>query len=193
MAMKYSQVPTDTFEHLQLGAGMIVKTFTPATGEVTGIMGATSGGASFTDVPTYTDYGEDIDNVPSGTKELLKIDDREITLSYTFLTLTAESAKQAIGAVDSVDESGVTKFTPRDELKSADFQDVWWVGDYSDTNTGTTAGFIAIHLKNTLNTGGFSMQSQNKGKGQFAVSLKAHYSLDDIDSVPYEMYIKEGA
>ena len=85
-----------------------------------------------------------------------------------------------------------TKITPRDTLAAADFSDIWWVGDYSDKNGATNGGYIAIHLKNALSTGGFSIQSGDKAKGQFAFEYTAHYSISNTDAVPYEIYIKSG-
>ena len=59
-------------------------------------------------------------------------------------------------------------------------------------NTGDNAGFCAIHLINALNTGGFQIQSGDKAKGQFAFTFTGHYSMDAQDTVPYEIYIKQG-
>ena len=73
-----------------------------------------------------------------------------------------------------------------------DFQDIWWIGDYSDVNTGSTAGYLAIHLINALNTDGIKIQSADKEKGQFAFNFTGHYSMDSQDTVPYEIYIKAG-
>jgi hypothetical protein len=113
-------------------------------------------------------------------------------MSGTFVTITAESALQLAGAADSEGQD-VVKITPRDELKDTDFNEVWFVGDYSDKNTGTTAGFIAIRLMNALSTGGFQIQTEDKSKGQFAFEFAGHYSIRNMEQVPYELYIKEGA
>lgn len=193
--MKYTQIPTDTFEQIQLNAGILVSEFTPATGEVTGLLGATTGGLNFTDTPEFVDFGEDIDNCPKNTKELKKIDSREVKLSGTFVTVTAETARKLAGAAD-IDGTDTTKIVPRDSLKDSDFEDIWWVGDYSDKNsdvgTGASAGFVAIHMMNALSTAGFQIQSTDKAKGQFAFEFTGHYSIADMDTVPYEIYVKEG-
>ena len=67
------------------------------------------------------------------------------------------------------------------------------MGDYSDVNTGNGAGFVAIQLINALSTGGFSLKPNDKGKGDFAFTFTGHYSINDIDTVPYAVYIKEGS
>lgn len=188
--MKFTQIPATTFEELQLNAGVFLADFDPETGtlENTDILGATSGGANFTDSVTYIDYGEDIDNCPRNTKELKQIDTREVTISGTFLTVDTERAKSLCAAADV----SANKITPRDTLLPTDFADIWWVGDYSDKNGKTNGGFIAIHLINALSTGGFSLQSGDKAKGQFAFTYTAHYSITAPETVPYELYIKAG-
>lgn len=185
---KFTQIPADTFKQLQLNAGLLLKDFDTATGTVknSDIVGATTGGLNFTATPTYTDYGEDIDNCPANMKELKLIDSIEVTLSGTLLTITPDTAKDLMGAAD-VDESDKTKIVPRKELKTTDFVDRWWVGDYG------SAGFAAIKMINTLNTGGFQLQSTDKGKGQFAFTLTAHYSMEDQDRVPYEVYVSDAS
>ena len=191
--MKFTKLPENTFEELQLNAGILLSTFTPssATVEDSNILGATSGGVSFSDTPTYKDFGDDIDNCPKNTKELKRIESRDIKISGTFLTVNTTRAKSLIAAAD-IDSMDATKITTRDTLTAADFSDIWWVGDYSDKNGATNGGYIAIHLKNALSTGGFSIKSGDKAKGQFAFEYTAHYSISNTDAVPYEIYIKSG-
>lgn len=186
--MKYTQIPADTLKQLQLNAGILCSSFAPSTGEVTGLIGATTGGLQFSDTPNYEDWGEDIDNCPANTKQFVHVGDRTVALSGTLLTVTGSIAKDLVGAGDLAD--GV--ITPRDYVLSSDFKDLWWVGDYSDINTGSTAGFIAIKLSNVLNTGGFQMQTEKKGKGKFAFAFTAHYDATSPDTVPYMVYVQAG-
>jgi len=189
---KYTKVPADTFEKLQLNAGIMVDTFTPATGEIGNILGATTGGINFTTNPEYTDFGEDVDNVPNNTKELKHLNQFDPTMSGTFLTCTPALAKSLVGAAD-IDGTDATKVVPRAELLASDFEEVWWIGDYSDVNTGSNAGFLAIHLMNALNTAGFQIQSTKNEKGQLAFEYHGHYSIEDQETVPFEIYVKAGA
>jgi hypothetical protein len=71
---------------------------------------------------------------------------------------------------------------PRRDLKQSDFKDVWWVGDKAN------GGAYAIKLKNALSTGGLSIQSTKNGKGTNAMTLTGHFSLDNQDDVPMEIY-----
>lgn len=190
--MKYTQIPVDTFERIQLNAGILVDDFTPATGVVGNLIGATTGGINFTATNEYTDYGEDIDNCPKNMLELKKLDSIDAKMTGTFVTITAEAAKSLVGAAD-VDSQDSTHIIPRRDVKTSDFKDLWFVGDYSDVNTGDNAGFIAIHLMNTLSTGGFQIQTSDKGKGNFAFEFTAHFSMAAQDTVPYEVFVVQGS
>ena len=189
--MKYTQIPSTAFKNIQLNAGILVDSFVPSTGVIGNLLGATSGGVNFTDTVTYKDFGEDIDNCPKNMLELKKLESHEVKMSGTFVTLNASSAKWLAGAAD-VDELDATHIIPRNDLLASDFKDLWWIGDYSDDNTGDDAGFVAIHMMNALNTGGFQIQSTDKEKGKFAFEFMGHYSMDAQDTVPYEIYVQAG-
>ena len=100
--MRFTKIPADTFQKLQLNAGIIATDFTPATGAIgeSGQIGATTGGISFNATPTYSDFGEDIDNCPKNTKELKRLDEWEVTMSSTFVVTNTAIAKRLVGAAD---------------------------------------------------------------------------------------------
>lgn len=196
--MKFTQVAADAFQKLQLNAGVIVTEFDPTspTLDKTKIFGATSGGVSFETNPEYVDFGEDIDNVPPNTKQLKRLQSVDPTLSGTLKTVDTAVTKALLGGADVSNN----KITPRAALADGDFLDtLWWVGDYSDVNAdagsgqnAATAGFVAIKMTNVLNTNGLSMQSNDDGKGDFSFEMHAHYDLNDIDTLPFEVYVKAG-
>ena len=188
--MKYTKIPETTFQNLQLNAGVLLSAFNPESATVANesIIGATTGGVNFTATPTFSDYGEDIDNCPKNMKELKKLDAWEISMSGTYITVDANAVKSLVGAADV---SG-NKITPRNDVLLTDFTDVWWVGDYSDKNGETNGGFVAIHMMNALSTGGFAIQSSDNGKGNFAFTYTAHYSMSAQETVPFEVYVKAG-
>ena len=190
--MKFTQIPTTAFEEIQLNAGILVDNFNPLTGVIGNLLGATSGGVQFADAVSYTDFGDDIDNCPKNMLELKKLESHEVTMSGTFVTLSATTAKTLAGAAD-IDGDNATHIIPRNDLLTTDFVDVWWIGDYSNINTGDNAGFCAIHMMNALNTGGFQIQSNDKAKGTFAFTFMGHYSMSAQDRVPYEIYVKAGS
>ena len=191
--MKFTKIPETAFQELQLNAGILLSSFTPSTATVTAsnILGATSGGVNFTATPTYSDFGEDIDNCPKNMKELKKLDSWEVKMSGTFITVDTSLAKMLIAAAD-IGKSDPTLITPRNDIAETDFTDLWWVGDYSDKNGDTNGGFVAVHMLNSLSTGGFQIQSSDKAKGQFAFEFTGHYSMDNQDKVPFEVYVKSG-
>lgn len=191
--MKCTKVPEFMFQNVQLNAGILLRTFNPSTAAIDpeDIIGATTGGFAFADTPTFTDFGEDIDNCPRNMMELKKLDAHEVTASGTFITVSPALAKMLIGTADT-GTPDQTKVTPRNDVLLTDFTDLWWVGDYSEYNGETNGGFVAIHMMNVLSTGGFQLQSANRGKGKFAFSFTAHYSMEAQDTVPYEVYIKAG-
>lgn len=195
---KFAQIPTDTFKKLQLGAGILATDFNPATGELTAsnIIGATSGGVSFEATPSFSDFGEDIDNCPKNTKELKKLDSWEAKMSGSFVTMDTNAAVSVIGTA-AVGAGDRTKVVPRNSVDAKDFKDIWWVGDYSDINedgsSAGKAGFIAIKLINALSTGGFKLQSGDKAKGTFEFEYTGHYGIENTDIVPFELYIEAGS
>ncbi len=191
--MKYSQLPADMFKNIQFNAGMIVTEFNLETGEApeNARVGATSGGINFTATPTFSDYGEDIDNCPKNMKEMKRLDSWEAKLSGTFVSLNTTAGTMLCAAADA-SGGGIV---PRSVLKSTDFKDLWVIGDYSEINAdGTTgkAGFLAIKVLNALSTGGFQLQTGDKAKGQFAFEFTGHYSMEDPEKAPFEIHIKQG-
>lgn len=192
MGMKFTKMPTDTFQKLQLNAGILVDTFDPATGEIGNILGATTGGIQFASNPSFEDFGEDVDNCPPNMMELKKLTGYDPTMSGTFLTVTAAVIASLIGAAD-VDNVDNTKVVPRSVLENGDFSELWWIGDYSDINTGATAGYLAIRLMNSLNTTGFQIKSTKNGKGNMSFEYHGHVSMAAQDVVPFEVYCKSSS
>ena len=181
--MKFTKIPANTFETLTVNAGIILKHFDTSTGEVvdSDILGATSGGISFSAVPSFKDWGEDIDNCPKNSKELKKLEDWEITLSGSFASCGDDTMKTLLAAADKT-----TKIDLRKDLAGTDFLDeLWLVADYGDTD----GNFIAIKLINALSTGGLTLQTADREKGKFNFTFMAHYSLADQDKVPCEVYV----
>ena len=191
--MKFNKIPETTFQQLQLNAGILLSSFNPSTATVdnNAIIGATTGGVEFSATPEYSDFGEDIDNAPKNMKELKQLDNWTVEMSGTFVTVDGNSIKTMIGAAD-IDKSDSTHIVPRNDLVDEDFTDLWWVGDYSDKNGESKGGYLAIHMMNTLSTGGFAIQSTDGGKGNFAFTFTAHYSMDAQETVPFEVFVKAG-
>ena len=178
---KFTKIPSATFQSLQLDAGVLLKNFDPETAAEPAdedIITATTGGINATCVPTYSDLGEDVDNVPVNMKELKHLDSWECKISTTGIGTSPELIRYALGAAD-VDGN---KITPRRDLKQTDFANIWWVGDRAD------GGMVAVKLMNALSTGGLSLQTTKNGKGQVAIELTGHVSINAQDTMPMEWY-----
>lgn len=186
--LKFTKIPTDTFEKIVLGAGMILKKFDPQKSETIAnedILAATSGGTSITCVPSYVDFGEDIDNCPKNVMELKRLDSWEVKMSGSLVTVDANAAKLLLGAADVAQD----KITPRVDVKAEDFTTLWLVADYSNVD----GSCVAIEMKNVLSTGGFSLQTSDKGKGKYEFEFTAHASMSKQEEVPCTIYTKKAS
>lgn len=100
---KFTVIPQDTFTALQLDAGVLLNSFNPATAAAPSdedIICATTGGIEVSCVPTYSDFGEDVDNCPNNMKELKHLDGWDCKMSTTSLGTSPELIKLALGAAD---------------------------------------------------------------------------------------------
>lgn len=188
MAKRFTQVKYDAFKEIQVEAGVILKRFNPANPVINrqDIVCVTSGGITITAKPSFTDYFEDVDNVPNNTMEGKQVEDWECSLSTTALDTSAESIKMELGVAD-IDSNDNTRITPRRDILLTDFVDsLWWVGDRAD------GGFVAVQVLNVLSTDGFSLQTTKNGKGTTGITLTGHFSLDAVDTVPMNFYVIEG-
>lgn len=181
---KFTIISQEAFPQIQADAGVILNKFDPENPKAPAdvdIVTATTGGINVVCTPTYSDWGEDIDNVPNNMKEFKHLDGWECTFSFTALGTSPEAIRLALGSADITGN----KVAPRRDLKQNDFSDLWWVGDRTD------GGFIAVCLKNALSTGGFSLQTTKNGKGQISVTLTGHVSINDQNAMPMEFYSAE--
>ena len=180
---RFTVIPQDTFEALQLDVGIVLKNFDPTKPtdwSDNDLVCATTGGINVSCVPTFSDLGEDVDNCPVNMKELKHLDSWECKFGFTSLGTSPESIRLSLGAADIYAQAG--KIVPRKDLKQTDFTDLWWVGDRAD------GGFVACKLINALSTAGFSLQTTKNGKGQTSVELTGHVSIDAQNVMPMEFY-----
>ncbi len=180
----YTRIPADTFQQIQTDAGILLYAFDPANPKNIkdeDIICPTTGGVTAACVPTYSDMGEDVDNCPANLLELKHLDSYDCSLQFTSLGTTPKSIRLALGAAD-IDTNDPTHIIPRRELKVSDAQDVWWVGDRAD------GGAVAVQLKKALSTSGFSLKTTKSGKGNTAVTLTGHVTVETQGEVPMEFW-----
>ncbi|MBR0090234.1 MAG: hypothetical protein IJP92_00830 [Lachnospiraceae bacterium] len=184
--MKFYKIPQDAFAGLQVEAGMLLTKFDPVNPTEPAdedILCATTGGINASCVAEFSDYGEDVDNVPNNMMEFKRLVGWTATMSFTSLGTNNRLIKFTLGAADQEGD----KVSPRSSVKLTDFSDLWWVGEKANE------GFLAIHLFNALSTGGFSLQTSKGGKGQISVEITGHVSIKHQDVVPMEFYSSDPA
>jgi hypothetical protein len=184
---RFTVIATDAFDALQVDAGVLLTNFDPTNPYVTpaseDILATTTGGINPTCVPTYSDYGEDVDNVPNNMMEFKHLDGWEAKMAFSSIKFNAANTKWALGAADTeLLANGVTKVKPRRSVTLDDYHDLWWVGDKAN------GGAYAIKLLNALSTGGLNIQSTKNGKGTNSIEVTGHVSIDAQDVMPMEIY-----
>ena len=181
-----------TAQNLQLDAGIFVRGLTnPETfnGTVTTpakTIGATSGGGSFTAVPTFRNIFEDLDGARGVYKSGQVIDTWEIKMTTTIKEMTAENIKLALAAADTTAESEgkYDTTTARLEVKDTDYLDNFcFIGTINGQDTP-----VIIEMKNVLNMSGLNLTVADKATGSVSLELQAHFDLSKPDEVPFKIY-----
>lgn len=192
MARYTKMNPTD-FKRMTWDAGIALNKFNPEDGsfELEDICWATTGNNSFSATHDLTDLGADINNCPENTMQLQRANPWAAQITGTAVTADAKLVAEFLGNADIVDEA-LTHIVPRSDLSVNDFHDKWLVVNYSDLNGETKGGWLAIHIMNALSVDGFSGTFGKNGNGTFPYTLKAFYDMEDMDTVPFEIYIKAG-
>ena len=190
----------DTFQNLQLNAGMLLKNcdysnianagalktalaaaVSGTTGALGTILGATRGGGSFT--VTRDTRQPEADGRRYGYKGDTFVDSVDARLSTTLIEITLDNLKDALGSAT------VTGTSPKETLKlgtaigTSDYlTNICWVGDISDGR------YVLICLKNALNEADLTLTWADKNEGTLPVEFHAKQSsLDDYDYAPFEV------
>lgn len=187
-----AQLPEDFTNALSTGAGLVLSDFNPieeldAETIKSNILFATDGGVNPTCVFTYGDHASGLDNAVANTKQLLYVTGVECGMSGTAKTVTKDSALALFAHADAEGEE-LIEITPRMAIKATDFKSYWFVAPY-----GTQGGFVAVHLKDALNTGGFSWQTANNEKGSFPFTFKGFSDAENPTEIPFKYYIKKAS
>lgn len=186
MAILKEMIPTDTFDNIQNGAGMLLWDFDPENpGDIDpeDIICATTGGVTISCKASYNDLAADVDNCQDGLLEFQYLEGYECSISTTSLAANAENIQFAVGAADIEDKGGYKKIIPRRSLKKSDAKDIWWAGPKAN------GGAVAACLKNALSSEGFSLKTEKNGKGQTAITIMGHPTVETQTEVPMEYYV----
>ena len=186
----FTGLSKNTPKHLQLDAGAFLKNYdvtkdTWATAKETKLLGATVGGGSFSAVPTVRNI--EVDGVKGAVKGLTAIDEWVVTLTANVKEITAETLKMALaGGVSAAADTpaGYTKITAKGSIDDTDYADnITWVGRLSGS-----ADPVIIVVKNALATNGLTISFADKSEGMIPVTVTGHYSLDDLETPPFDIY-----
>lgn len=184
---KAKKVASTAAQNIQVDAGLLLNNFdvaNPVDPADADIVCATTGDFSISATPEVEDFFEDVNNAPTNTMEGKRITGWTCELSVNCLEITEETLALALGASKStVSNGGVT---PRDQYKLTDFKKLFWIGDMVDEDK-----LFVVAMDNTVSTGGLSFTATNNGKGQLALTLTPHTSLQDVTKIPMEFYVLE--
>lgn len=187
----FSGFTADTAKHLQLDAGAFLKDYDPTTdtwdtAKATKLIGATSGGGSFSAVPTMRRI--EVDGVKGAAKGLQNVDEWVITITANVKEFTAETIKLSLigatGTPTDAQPTGYTKITASSELKLTDYiNNITWVGRLSGSEKP-----VIIVVKNVLSTNGLSLTMADKAEGMIPITFTGHYDPKKLEELPFEIY-----
>lgn len=192
---------TETFQHLQLNAGMFLKDFdyssisdkaalksalAAAKAAGTQILGATRGGGTFTvtrDIRT-----PEVDGMRYGFIGSDFVDSTDAQITTTLVEATPENFALLLGTGDATTSGSKTTIKMRTAIEASDYlENICWVGDLADGR------YVLICLKNALNTADFSLTFTDKGEGTLAVEFHARQAnVSDYDEAPFEVVFFDG-
>lgn len=184
---KASTISAMAAQAMQVDAGTLLSTFdinNVVAPRDEDIIAATTGDFNIAETPEYSDFLEDVNNAPNGTKEGARITSWTRSLTVSIIEFTKKTIKYALGAAEENEQTGAV--TSRRQVQLSDFSECWWIGDMVDDTK-----ILAIHLKDSISTGGLSMTTTKNGKGNISLTISPHPTLADIEASPIEYYILE--
>lgn len=191
-----SPIRKETFENLQLNAGIFLKNFdyssisdasalktaiASAITAGTNLLGATRGGGSF--VATRELRTPDVDGKRYGFVGDSFVDSVDVKLSTTMIEMTAQNLKDAFGSATITTSGKKTTIKMKTAIdESAYLTKLCWIGDLADGR------LVLINLDNALNTADFNLTFTDKGEGTLPVEFHAHQGdVLDYDYAPFEI------
>lgn len=184
----YSGFNEDTSKNLALGAGAMFINFDPEvdtyeTAKATKLLGATSGGNTFTATPSYRPVA--VDGVMGAAKGLSILDSWEVTMTVRMLEFKEETYRYGLGAVTSEEVTNASgDYTA---IKAKNYvTDEDYLGNltFITTISGSDQP-IMIQLYNALNMGGLSIEHTQGSDIVAELTFTGHYDSSDLDSPPF--------
>lgn len=191
---------SDTFNKLQLNAGILLKNLTYSsvtdsaalktaianivsggTSPIGTMIGATRGGGTFT--VTRELRTPEIDGMRYGFKGSDFVDSADAYISTTLVEVTPDNITDLLGSGKKTTSGKVTTIKMDTAIDAADYlTNICWVGDLADGQ------MVLICLKNAINTADFTFTYTDKGEGTLAVEFHARQAtVSDYDEAPFEV------
>lgn len=195
-----SAIREETFENLQLNAGIVLKNCDYSTianagalktaiaaavsgtsGALGTLVGATRGGGSFT--VTREMRVPEVDGRRYGFKGDTFVDSVEAQLSTTLIEMTPDNLVDAFGSATATTSGAKTTIKLGTVIDTDDYlTNICWVGDMADGR------YVLICLKNALNQADFTLTWTDKGEGTLPVEFHAKQAdVNDYDYAPFEI------
>ena len=183
-----SGLNANTKKHLMLGEGAIFKNFIVGTdtyesAKAAGkLLGACQGGSTFTATAQVREIS--VDGIPGQVADLEEIDRWDVSLQTTFLEVTADTLKAALGAATSTHADGYTKIEGRTDFVSADYvQNITFVGSMSGSDAP-----IILQVKNAIGNGNLSLNVQNGAEATVPCTFNGRNTIDTLSAPPFAIY-----
>ena len=195
-----SALRADTFNKLQLNAGILLKDLNYAsvtdsaalktaianivsggTSPIGELIGATRGGGSFT--VTRDMRTPEIDGMRYGFVGSDFVDSTDAYLSTTLVEVTPDNVATLLGTGTATTSGKKTTVKMATAISASDYlTNIWWVGDLADGQ------LVLICLKNAINTADFTFTYTDKGEGTLAAEFHARQaSVNAYDEAPFEV------
>ena len=172
----------ETYKSLQLNAGVVIvntdidqyasaealKTaLATIIADGSALLGATRGGGTCT--ITRDTRQVEVDGARTNFVGSTIVDGGDVFISTTLIEMTPDHIKQVIGNADIDDDApNHVKIRIRLAIDEEDYlQNLIWIGD-------TSEGFMAIELKNALNTADVTLTWADKNEGTMNLEAHAH-------------------
>jgi len=182
----FSGFTATTAEKLLLDAGAFFKNFVVGTdtfdNAVTAgkLIGATSGGGTFSAVPTIRKI--EIDGVKGAAVGMQVIDEWVVTLMANIKEVSAETIQLALGATEIANgTTGYKTIKANNYIEETDYlTNVVWVGKLSGSDTP-----VIIEVLNAISLGGLSINMADKAEGLIPTTFTGHYDATELDTPPF--------
>ena len=155
------------------------------------LLGATSGGGSFTATPTVST--QQVDGIVGGAKGMSSIDSWEVSMSANILEITEDSIRNVLGATNvedaTIGSNPYRKITGKDLELDDYIENITFVGSLS----GFSDQYVIIQIFNALSVTGININPQDGASSIISTTFKAHSTIENAGEPPFAIYVPVSA